>query len=559
MAGSNNQRQVSVTVCTSSYEYNIKGLMDQLKNLQTHPHQVIKKVSYHQLPYNNIDKHKFIKEQHVDVMILCHSITNRRLAITDVPDACYDKFLPNCTELLGKEKIVVIAHDFMDMSEKEYQARMVTLRHQQPKTFRNSGLVMISGKLDEGKRLRGQDEAQLLEFLKMATQQPEKREQGFISSIKKNLSSMDSSHLCRKRPAQPGVVQYRGQEHPVTINQPAKLPPRSHGQGEQSPYPMQQSQRHPSPSSVQQPGHLTQYSKQPVQQPVGKHNVGQHHGQTAEHDHGQIAGPRLPQTPAQQTGINPAQLSGKQEQNPAECSPHQHGKTIGQRSSQLPSGHQPHDPPQYTPQQPPQYHPQQHAASSHQRPVPQSRQINVSICTSSDEFNIGGLVARLNELKTDSAPFIADIRFRRLPYNDIDSFKFPSNDPVDVMVLCHSVNNRGFEITDVTNSIYDKFLKYCNKEIGKEKLALIVHDISGWSPGVARNRMDYFQETQPSTFKFAHTVLICGNLQKSEDLEISNVDMIKLLSFFETASLEPRKKASTFDIIKRKCLSPKEC
>nr|XP_054763659.1 uncharacterized protein LOC129270287 [Lytechinus pictus] len=543
MAGSNNQRQVSVTVCTSSYEYNIKGLMDQLKNLQMPHHHVIKKVSYHQLPYNNIDKHKFIKEQQVDVMILCHSITNRRLAITDVPDACYDKFLPNCTELLGKEKIVVIAHDFKDMSEKEYQGQMVTLRRQQPKAFKSSDLVLISGKLDEGKRLQGQDEAHLLEFLRRASQQPEKREQGFISSIKKNFQSLDSSHQRRKRPAQPGVVQYQGQEHPVTINQPANLPSHSHGQGGQSHHPIQQSQRHPSPSSVQQPGHLTQYSTQPGQQPEGKHD------QTAGHHQGQIAGPRLPQTPAQQTGMNPAQLSGQHDQIRAGYSPHQHEKTIGQRSSQPPSGHQPHNPPQYTPQQPPQYHPQQHAAS-HKRPVPQSRLVNVSICTSSDEFNIRGLLSRLNELKTDSAPSIADIRFRRLPYNDIDSFKFPSNDPVDVMVLCHSVNNRGFEITDVTNSIYDRFLKYCNKEIGKEKLALIVHDIREWSPGVAHNRMDYFKKTQPSTFKFAHTVLICGNLEKSENLEISEKDMAQLLFFFESASLEPRKKASTFDIIK---------
>lgn len=102
-----NRRQVSVTLCTSSYEFNIQGLLDHLRDLQQQTPHLIKNVTYHQLPYNNIDKHKFAKGNQVDVMILCHSIANRRFAITDVADACYDKFLPNCKKLLGDSSFTV--------------------------------------------------------------------------------------------------------------------------------------------------------------------------------------------------------------------------------------------------------------------------------------------------------------------------------------------------------------------------------------------------------------------------------------------------------------------
>ena len=140
-----------------------------------------------------------------------------------------------------------------------------------------------------------------------------------------------------------------------------------------------------------------------------------------------------------------------------------------QSFSRYPSQHSVQNPLQHPPQYSarksvPHPHPAQHFAQQSQ---PSSRPIFVSICTSAHEYNVKGLMTRLTELKTIQPHLIADVRFRELPYNNIDSFKFPSHDPVDVMVLCHSVHNRGFAITDVMNAIYDKYLKYCSKEIGE--------------------------------------------------------------------------------------------
>ncbi|XP_030840284.1 uncharacterized protein LOC115918591 [Strongylocentrotus purpuratus] len=426
MAGlGSNRHQVSVTLCTSSYEYNIQGLLDHLRDLQRQLPHLIKNVTYHQLPYNNIDNYKFAKGIHVDVMILCHSIANRRFALTDVADACYNKFLPNCKKLLGKEKIAVIAHDFDNVNDQDLQDRIANFRLQQPKTFDSAGLVLICGKLVEGKEFPEPSKAQLLAFLTRASEQPEEMKTGGVSSFLKKFESCSS-----------------GQAIAITS----------------------------------------------------------------------------PHNPAQYPGPQTGQYAG-------------------------------HQPGQQSHSQPPLRLPTQHLAQHHQQlPAQQSPSlpIYVSVCTSSYEQNIEGLIFWLRKLKTDHPRLIADIRLRSLPYNDIDSFKFPSSDPVDVMVLCHSVRNRGFSITDVVNSIYDKYLKHCSKEIGKKKLAVIVHDISEWNPGVVRGRMDTFQKTQPSTFRLVDTVIIGGSLEKPDKFEISEVDMSRLFYFFESASLVPRKKMSIF-------------
>ncbi|XP_030828931.1 uncharacterized protein LOC115919398 [Strongylocentrotus purpuratus] len=83
-------------------------------------------------------------------MLLCHSIKNRRFAITDVMDALYTGFLPRATREIGKAKVGVIVHDMsMEniLDDRKYEEKMESFRRQQPTTFKNAAMVFISGQL----------------------------------------------------------------------------------------------------------------------------------------------------------------------------------------------------------------------------------------------------------------------------------------------------------------------------------------------------------------------------------------------------------------------------
>ena len=86
-----------VSVCTSANAINVQGFIKELPGKFP---DLDLDVQYYELPYNDID-HFEIKGSDVNIMILCHSINNRRFAITDVLDALYDKFLPNSANILG--------------------------------------------------------------------------------------------------------------------------------------------------------------------------------------------------------------------------------------------------------------------------------------------------------------------------------------------------------------------------------------------------------------------------------------------------------------------------
>ena len=64
----------------------------------------------HQLPYNCDELKEFrlpAEMSPCDVMILCHSTTNRGLSITDVPDSFYDKYLRDCSARFGNGNLLL--------------------------------------------------------------------------------------------------------------------------------------------------------------------------------------------------------------------------------------------------------------------------------------------------------------------------------------------------------------------------------------------------------------------------------------------------------------------
>ncbi|XP_072176584.1 uncharacterized protein [Diadema setosum] len=138
-------RRISVTVCGSQREVCVSGFIEFLQ--KSYP-QIIADVKYEEIPYNSIDSFRFSGP--VDVVILVHSIYNRRMAITNVPDALFNKFLPMAKRLVGHEKLAILVHDMSyPIDRKEMDQRMCSFHDLQPLAFQCSDLVMTCGKLDD--------------------------------------------------------------------------------------------------------------------------------------------------------------------------------------------------------------------------------------------------------------------------------------------------------------------------------------------------------------------------------------------------------------------------
>ncbi|XP_011679951.1 uncharacterized protein LOC105445735 [Strongylocentrotus purpuratus] len=165
-------RRPRVSVCSSAQVHNNQAFIDELHLKFT---EIVGDVRYFELPYNDID-HFLFRNTGIDVMILCHSIQNRRFAITDVMDALYDKFLYNAVRAIGKPKICILVHDFKaeDLNTvKKYRTRIEAFQSQQPTTFKCANLVMMGGKLDERVEIGDHQWEELRAFLIDAGQSPE--------------------------------------------------------------------------------------------------------------------------------------------------------------------------------------------------------------------------------------------------------------------------------------------------------------------------------------------------------------------------------------------------
>ncbi|XP_041473808.1 uncharacterized protein LOC121422706 [Lytechinus variegatus] len=139
----------------------------------------------------------------------------------------------------------------------------------------------------------------------------------------------------------------------------------------------------------------------------------------------------------------------------------------------------------------------------------------IFICTSYGLHSIKGLTEMVqNSVKQCYSS--CEIKETELPYSGLDDFKFPSEaSKRDAMILCHSVNNRGFSITDVPNSLYNVFLKYCNQLFGKDRVAVIVHDFE-CSQEILTINLQQFERTQPTAYKLAGFVALAEDLNTSD-------------------------------------------
>eukprot|EP00057_Strongylocentrotus_purpuratus_P021866 XP_011676340.1 PREDICTED: uncharacterized protein LOC100891260 isoform X2 [Strongylocentrotus purpuratus] len=174
-------RQVTIGICTSSMRPSIKALITKVSALTNVT------VRFIELPYNDFDSFR-LPSAGLDGVIICHSIKNRRFAITDVMDALYDKFLPHVKQELGKGNVYVVAHDFpwpmtSTGSSKDHakikESHMVNFRSNQPTTFECCDLAMICGKLDHQVDMDKEDWTQLEAFVRQY--QPKKKTESIIN------------------------------------------------------------------------------------------------------------------------------------------------------------------------------------------------------------------------------------------------------------------------------------------------------------------------------------------------------------------------------------------
>eukprot|EP00057_Strongylocentrotus_purpuratus_P028348 XP_011682822.1 PREDICTED: uncharacterized protein LOC105446989 [Strongylocentrotus purpuratus] len=165
-------KPLRVSVCTSANAINVQGFIDELPGKFP---DLDLDVQYYGLPYNDID-HFGIKGSDVNIMILCHSINNRRFAITDVMDALYDKFLPNSANILGKARVCVLVHDFPSSKDlgipERYRAEMGTFKSMQGTAFKHSSLVLMCGKMDGPVEIQETNWDDLKKFLVKAAMTP---------------------------------------------------------------------------------------------------------------------------------------------------------------------------------------------------------------------------------------------------------------------------------------------------------------------------------------------------------------------------------------------------
>eukprot|EP00057_Strongylocentrotus_purpuratus_P028355 XP_011682829.1 PREDICTED: uncharacterized protein LOC105446992 [Strongylocentrotus purpuratus] len=161
----------------------------------------------------------------------------------------------------------------------------------------------------------------------------------------------------------------------------------------------------------------------------------------------------------------------------------------------------------------------------------------VSVCTSANAINVQGFI---DELPGKFPDLDLDVQFYQLPYNDIDHFEIKGSD-VNIMILCHSINNRRFAITDVMNALYDKFLPNSTNILGKARVCVIVHDFPSskclGKPDKYRVEIDHFESTQGKTFKQSSLAMMCGKLDGPVEMQETNWEDLK--EFLVKAAMTP--------------------
>ncbi|XP_072166500.1 uncharacterized protein [Diadema setosum] len=152
--------KVAVTVGTLGNSEHVEGLIELLRSM-TH---VVRSVDFKEIPYNVADMDQ-VKFNDVDVFILCHSINNRRLSITDVTDALYDRLLRRARGALGKRKVNIVLYDFKsnELQDNVLALKLSDLERSQPTACDISSAIVFAGKCNSAPPELPQDQREKLQ------------------------------------------------------------------------------------------------------------------------------------------------------------------------------------------------------------------------------------------------------------------------------------------------------------------------------------------------------------------------------------------------------------
>nr|XP_054760409.1 uncharacterized protein LOC129266586 [Lytechinus pictus] len=152
--------------------------------------------------------------------------------------------------------------------------------------------------------------------------------------------------------------------------------------------------------------------------------------------------------------------------------------------------------------------------------------------------NAGGIVVAFLSLSTESCvdQLIKRIDtghglhciFVKLTHRDLQSFV--PQDEYDAVVLLHSISQGRNSITDVADAKYNKLLLKLKETCGPDRVGVIVHSMTSYSPVSKSALMMVFKKSQPTTFKCSNCVIQCNNPAKMEDEHIS-----RLIEFLKNA------------------------
>ncbi|XP_041471271.1 uncharacterized protein LOC121420675 [Lytechinus variegatus] len=145
--------------------------------------------------------------------------------------------------------------------------------------------------------------------------------------------------------------------------------------------------------------------------------------------------------------------------------------------------------------------------------------------------NAGGIVVAFLSLSTESCVdqlierintgHGLDCIFVKLTHRDLQFFM--PQDEYDAVVLLHSISQGRNSITDVADAKYNKLLLKLKEKYGPDRVGVIVHSMTSYSPVSKSALMMVFKKSQPTTFKCSNYVIQCNNPAKMEDEHISHL------------------------------------
>ncbi|XP_071487369.1 uncharacterized protein [Diadema antillarum] len=162
------QKRIVVTVGTTGDSELVAGLMEFLRK-----QGVVRSANFREIPYNVRDMDQ-LEFDDVDVFILCHSIKNRRLSITDVTDSLYDRLLQRACHNLGKSKVIILVYDFKsnDLQADALAIKLQSFKIQQTTACRKSSAVVFAGQCASSPPELPQDQLEKLQSSLQAAASP---------------------------------------------------------------------------------------------------------------------------------------------------------------------------------------------------------------------------------------------------------------------------------------------------------------------------------------------------------------------------------------------------